>query len=123
MIKEFYPRIAEVHYKDVPAKFRGWKGPAAKEMTEDGKSLFQPMGTGGVDFPAIHKYLEDKKYKGWIVLDYGWPRAGEGTLENYLLHNRNYLVDALHVTTLKPPVLGQSACEYTCGTPPPGAAE
>ena len=120
MISEFYPRVAEVHYKDVPAKYGGWKGPAKTEMYEDGQSLFAPMGTGGVDFPSIHKFLLGKKYRGWIVLDYGWPGPGEGTLEDYLLHNRNYLADVLHVSTLKSPVLGQSACKYTCGAVPPG---
>ncbi len=118
MISEFYPRVAEVHYKDVAAKYRGWRGPAKMEMSENGKSLFAPMGSGGVDFPSIHKFLLGKKYKGWIVLDYGGPGLGEGTLENSLLHNRNYLVDVLHVSTLKPPVLGQSACEYTCRKAP-----
>jgi inosose dehydratase len=98
MIKEFYPRIAEVHYKDVPAKFRGWKGPAAKEMTEDGKSLFQPMGTGGVDFPAIQKYLVEKNFKGWVTLDYDASMIPKGsTMEALLTADKKYIIDVLKV--------------------------
>ncbi len=116
MIKEYYPRVAEVHYKDVPARYRGWKGPAPKQEMENGQSLFQPMGTGGVDFPALHAFLIGRKYKGWILLDYEAPRPGDGqgTLEQCVLHNKNYLVDVLHVTTLGPSHPGRSKCEYKC---------
>lgn len=116
IIRDYYPRIAEVHYKDVPARYRGWKGPAPKTEMENGESLFQPMGTGGVDFPPIHAFLLGKKYKGWILLDYEAPRPSEGigTFEDTILHNKNYLVDVLHVRTLRPAVLGHSACAYRC---------
>jgi inosose dehydratase len=116
MIREFYPRVAEVHYKDVPAEYRGWKGPAAPEMSENGESLFKPMGTGGVDFPALHRFLLGKQYRGWILLDYEAPRPGDGqgTLEESAIHNKNYLVDMLHVTTLGPSHPGQSRCTYKC---------
>ncbi len=116
MIKEYYPRVAEVHYKDVPARYRGWKGPAPKQEMENGQSLFQPMGTGGVDFPALHAFLIGRKYQGWILLDYEAPRPGDGqgTLEQSVLHNKNYLVDVLQVTTLGPSHPGQSKCEFKC---------
>jgi inosose dehydratase len=116
IIKEFYPRVAEVHYKDVPARYRGWKGPAPTQEMENGQSLFQPMGTGGVDFPALHAFLLGRKYSGWILLDYEAPRPGDGqgTLEQSILHNKNYLVDVLQVTTLGASHPGQSKCEYKC---------
>jgi sugar phosphate isomerase/epimerase len=116
IIRDYYPRVAEVHYKDVPARYRGWKGPAPKSEMENGESLFQPMGTGGVDFPPIHSFLLGKKYNGWILLDYEAPRPSEGigTFEDTILHNKNYLVSVLHVNTLKPAVIGHSACAYSC---------
>jgi len=60
-----------------------------------------------------------KKYKGWISLDYDSPRKGDGsgTLEDDVMRNRNYLVDVLKVKTLKPAVLGKSACEMYCVPP------
>ena len=116
IIKEYYPRVAEVHYKDVPARYRGWSGPAPKQEMENGQSLFQPMGTGGVDFPTLHAFLLGRKYKGWILLDYEAPRLGDGqgTLEQSILHNKRYLVDVLHVTTLGAGRAGQSKCLYKC---------
>jgi inosose dehydratase len=116
IIREQYPRVAEVHYKDVPARYRGWKGPAPTQEMENGQSLFQPMGTGGVDFPALHTFLLGRKYQGWILLDYEAPRLGDGqgTLEQSILHNKNYLVNVLHVTTLGPSHPGQSKCEFKC---------
>jgi inosose dehydratase len=116
MIKEYYPRVAEVHYKDVPSRYRGWKGPAPKQEMEDGESLFQPMGTGGVDFPALHAFLIGRKYRGWILLDYEAPRQGDGqgTLEQSIMHNKDYLVNVLQVRTLGPSRPGQSNCRYNC---------
>lgn len=116
MIRDYYPRVAEVHYKDVPARYRGWKGPAPKSEMENGESLFQPMGTVGVAFPSIHEFLLGMKYRGWILLDYEAPKPsdGIGTFEDTILHNKNYLVDVLRVSTLKPAVTGHSACAYGC---------
>jgi hypothetical protein len=33
------------------------------------------------------------------------------------MRNRDYLVNVLQVKTLKPPVLGHSACEFSCVPP------
>ena len=116
MIRDYYPRVAEVHYKDVPARYRGWKGSAPNSENENQESLFQPMGTGGVDFPAIHDFLLGMKYRNWVLLDYEAPKPsdGIGTFEDTILHNKNYLADVLRVSTLKPAVTGQSACTYGC---------
>ena len=122
IFRDFYPRIAEVHYKDVPVRFRklGDPMPTGERDPETGGSLFQPMGTGGVDFAAIHAFLLGEKYKGWVLLDYLAPRQGDGTgtFEQSIAHNKNYLVKVLHVTTLGPTTTGKSACEYGCMTAP-----
>ena len=118
VIRDYYPRVAEVHYKDVPARFRNLDNPLPTSDRDPltGGSLFQPMGTGGVDFASVHAFLLDKKYKGWILLDYLAPRPedGTGSFEQTIAHNKDYLVKVLHVNTLGPTVLGQSACEYAC---------
>lgn len=120
VIRDYYPRVAEVHYKDVPARFRkrGNPVPAGNEDPVTGGSLFQPMGTGGVDFAPIHAFLLGKKYKGWILLDYLAPRPedGVGSFEQSIARNKDYLVNVLHVKTLGPTVPGQSACQYACVT-------
>jgi sugar phosphate isomerase/epimerase len=118
IIREYYPRIAEVHYKDAPVRFRHQDNPVPSGDRDPvtGENFFQPMGTGGVDFPAIHAFLLGKKYKGWILLDYLPPRPGDGigSFEQSIAHNKNYLVDVLKVKTLGPTVLGHSSCEYGC---------
>jgi len=121
VIRDCYSRVAEVHYKDVPARFRNRRNPvpASDRDPVTGGSLFQPMGTGGVDFSPIHAYLLDRKYKGWILLDYLAPKPeeGTGTFEQSIAHNKDYLVNVLRVKTLGATVLGQSACEYACLAP------
>jgi sugar phosphate isomerase/epimerase len=113
IISDYFPRIAEFHYKDCDPAYRGNSSTPTQEMHQR-KTLYLNLGAGGVDFPAVHKIVLQRKYAGWISLDYDAPRPGEGTLEGNLLVNRNYLVNALHVKTLGPAVLGKSACEYVC---------
>jgi sugar phosphate isomerase/epimerase len=118
IMREYYPRIAEVHYKDVPARFHhpGNPVPRGDRDPATGESLFQPMGTGGVDFPAIHAFLLAQKYKGWILLDYLAPRPSDkiGTFEETIAHNKDYLVNVLNVRSLGPTRLGHSSCQYSC---------
>ncbi len=95
IIAEFYPRIAEIHYKDAPAEYRN----TGKIMNEkSGIPYFRNLGAGAVDFPAVQKVLVDKGYKGWVCLDIdgGMVEAGGGT-EGALKRNRDYLVDVLKV--------------------------
>jgi len=81
--------------------------------------LYEDLGTGGVDLKAIHQMVLAKRYKGWISLDYDSPRKGDGsgTLEENVMRNRDYLVNVLQIKTLKPPVLGHSACKAFCVPP------
>jgi inosose dehydratase len=115
IMRDYFSRIAEIHYKDCLPKYRGNKVSPTQEMHKE-RNLYEDLGTGGVDLRAIHRLVLAKKYKGWISLDYDSPRPGDGsgTLEENVMRNRNYLVDVLKVKTLKPPVLGQSACEMYC---------
>jgi inosose dehydratase len=115
IMTDYYPRIAEVHYKDCDPQYRGNSASPTQEMHRQ-KSLYLNLGAGGVDFPAIQAMLLKRGYKGWISLDFDAPRPGDGTgtLEDNLKANRDYLVNVLHVSTLGPVKLGRSACEYEC---------
>ena len=118
IMTDYYDRIAEVHYKDCDAKYRGNKAsPTAEQHRQS--SLYLNMGAGGVDFPAIHAMLLKRNYRGWISLDFDAPRPGDGTgtLENNIKANRDYLVNVLKVTTLKPAQMGMSGCQYECEAP------
>jgi sugar phosphate isomerase/epimerase len=104
IIRDYYPRIAEVHMKDTYPKYRGnTSTPTQKEHRE--ASLYHNLGAGGVDFPAIFKVLRDRKFKGWVVCDLDAPRPGDGTgsIHDNLAVNINYLRNVLHVRFPAPP--------------------
>jgi inosose dehydratase len=102
IMKEYWPRITEVHYKDTAANLRGNKvlavptsGPQA-----GGHGWFRNLGgrdSGGVDFPAIQNFLLEKNYRGWITLDLDASMIEGKDMEETIRINVKYLVDALGV--------------------------
>ena len=64
--------------------------------------LYKDLGTGGVDTPAVWRWVQERDYRYWITLDLDPPRAneGEGTAEEKIEINRHYLFDQLHVEHL-----------------------
>jgi inosose dehydratase len=118
IVTDYYPRIAELHYKDCLPKYRGNSQSPTPEMHHQGVGLYLDLGAGGVDLPAIHKFVLARGYKGWISLDYDAPRIEEHqTVEQKVAANKKYLVDVLKVKTLAPSHPGQSACEFSCKPP------
>lgn len=97
IIREYYPRVAALHFKDSQAKYRGHRGPTPTQEEHRKVNLYKNLGAGGVDFPAIFKILRERKYQGWITLDLDPPRPGEGTIEENLEINRKYLRESLKV--------------------------
>jgi inosose dehydratase len=92
-IKEFLPRIAEVHYKDTLPEYRN----TGKIMNEaSGTPYFRSLGAGGVDFAAVQKVLVDNHYSNWVNLDLsGAPDSRGKTTEELLVQNRDYLINTL----------------------------
>jgi sugar phosphate isomerase/epimerase len=104
IIRDYYPRLAEVHMKDTYPRYRG--NTSTPTQAEHAKaSLYHNLGAGGVDFPAIFKLLRDRKFKGWVVYDLDAPRPGDGTgsIQENLAANINYLRKVLHVKLPPPP--------------------
>ena len=97
IIRDYYPRIAAIHFKDTEKKYRGFKGPTPTREEHQKVNLYKNLGAGGVDFPAIFKILRGRNYQGWITLDLDPPRAGEGTIEENLQINKTYLREVLKV--------------------------
>jgi hypothetical protein len=64
--------------------------------------LYKDLGTGGVDIPAVWRWVQKRGYRYWITLDLDPPRPneGEGSVEEKIAINRRYLVDQLHVEQL-----------------------
>ena len=114
--RDHYSRIAHFHFKDtlpVWSAGKGWRGPAPSKDEEAAMAkklglppspdaIYQRLGTGGVDFPALIQVLRDRHYNGWISLDFNYVDMPPGvTIEQDMAAHRTYLVDTLHAS-LKP---------------------
>ena len=103
IMKDYWPRVAEVHYKDAPTHLRGNKVLAVPKTGPEagGHGWFRNLGgedSGGVDFPAIQKFLIEKNFSGWVTLDLDASMIPPGMdMEQNLKGNIKYLVDVLHV--------------------------
>ncbi|MDA2937377.1 sugar phosphate isomerase/epimerase [Acidobacteria bacterium AH-259-A15] len=96
-IRKHYRRVAALHWKDTPAKYRGHRGPTASQEEHRRVNLYKNLGTGGVDFPAVLKILQERNFDGWVTLDFGQPRPGEGTIDKNVRANIKYLREVLHI--------------------------
>jgi len=97
IIKDYFPRVAAVHFKDTEPKYRGHRGPTPTTEEHKKVNLYKNLGAGGVDFPGILALLQQRKFQGWITLDLDPPRPGEGTIDENLEINKRYLLDKLRV--------------------------
>jgi inosose dehydratase len=97
VLEQHYDRVVAVHIKDTEAKYRNWKGPTPTKEQHAKASLYKPLGTGGVDFPAFFQVLRERNYRGWVTLDVDEPRPGEGTVAEVLAADTRYLRDKLSV--------------------------
>lgn len=97
IVRDYYPRVAALHFKDTPPRFRGHQGPPPSQEEHRKENLYKNLGTGGVDFPAIYRILQERGYEGWITLDLDPPRPGDGTIEENVMVNKTYLQEVLKV--------------------------
>jgi inosose dehydratase len=99
-VNDWYPRIGDVHLKDVIVKYSpaksGWKGPAPSKEEHQRDNLYKPFGTGGVDFVGFLDTLRKKGYSNWVSLDFDPPRAGDGTVSENMDARKKYIVGTLH---------------------------
>jgi sugar phosphate isomerase/epimerase len=107
IVKDYFPRISEIHLKDTYAKFRGNTETPTQEMHKQA-SVYHNLGGGGVDFVALFQVLRDRHFKGWAIFDVDGPRKGDDgydaiggneklKIDDYLSHNINYLRDVLGI--------------------------
>jgi inosose dehydratase len=115
-LRERYSRIAHMHFKDtlpVWSAGKGWKGPAPSKEEEVAMAkrlgipvgpdpIYQRLGTGGVDFPAVIAVLREQNYDGWISLDFNAVDMAPGvSIEEDMAAHRKYLVETLHASLTK----------------------
>jgi inosose dehydratase len=112
-LRDHYSRVAHLHFKDtlpVWSAGKGWKGPAPSKEEEAAMAkklglpqtpdpIYQRLGTGGVDFPALVAILRERQYAGWISLDFNYVDMPPGvTIEQDMAAHRTYLVETLRAT-------------------------
>jgi len=102
LIRDYYDRLAALHWKDSKASYRGFTGPTPTQEMHRQENRYKDLGAGGVDHPGIWQLLLERGYQGWITLDLDPPRPneGEGSPEDKLRINHRYLVETLKVGTL-----------------------
>ncbi len=102
IIDRYYDRIAGIHWKDCDAMYRGYTGPTPTREMHNEKILYKDLGSGGVDLKAIWDMLQERGSEHWITVDLDPPRAseGEGSIEDKLRINRDYLTQTLGVPHL-----------------------
>jgi inosose dehydratase len=89
-IREHFDRVAALHFKDTPLKYRDHTGATPTREEHQENNLYPPMGAGGIDFVSIVDLLDERGFNGWITLDYDPPRPIEGTIDQQLTHNKFY---------------------------------
>jgi inosose dehydratase len=102
IIDRYFDRIAGIHWKDTEAKYRGYTGPTPTREMHEEKILYKDLGSGGVDLKAIWDMLQERGSSHWITVDLDPPRAseGEGSVEDKLRLNRDFLTNILGVPQL-----------------------
>ena len=102
LMRDYYDRLAAVHFKDSKASYCGYTGPTPTKEMHSEEILYKDLGAGGVDHPAIYRMLVDRGYEGWITLDLDPPRPneGEGSVDDKMGINHRYLTETLKVPNL-----------------------
>jgi inosose dehydratase len=102
IIRDYWPRVAEVHYKDTARQYRGATSLVVPKTgpLSGGHGYFRNLGgkdSGGVDFPGIHNWLIDHNYNGWINLDLDASMIEGKDMEETIKINIKYLTNVLKV--------------------------
>lgn len=70
LAKRLGKRVVEFHLKDTKREDRGGtKNVPAPDRDQMKDPYFFPLGTGGVDFPALKAYLDSIQWKGFLVVE------------------------------------------------------
>jgi len=112
-LRDHYSRVAHMHFKDtlpVWGAGKGWQGPTPSKEEEAAMAkklglapsrdaIYQPLGAGGVDFPAVMQVRRERNCAGWITLDFNFVDSPPGaTIEQDMAAHRKYLLDTLHAS-------------------------
>ena len=97
IVRMYTPRITALHFKDTAPSYRGHRGPSPTREQHRKDTLYKVLGAGGVDFPEIVSVLRNRRFDGWITMDFDPPRPGEGSIEDQIAANKTYLARQLDI--------------------------
>ncbi|MDA0204102.1 MAG: sugar phosphate isomerase/epimerase [Acidobacteria bacterium] len=97
IVQHHFDRVAALHFKDTEPKYLGYTGATPTREEHQEVNLYKILGTGGVDFPAIYETLTSRGFDGWVTMDFDPPREWEGTIDEQMSANKEYLEDVLGV--------------------------
>jgi inosose dehydratase len=69
LAKKLGHRIVEFHMKDVKPENRGGAKTRLAKMDGVNDPCFFPLGSGGVDFPALKAHLDQIGWRGWLTVE------------------------------------------------------
>ena len=70
LAKRLGTRVVEFHLKDTQPEDRGGtKNVPGADRDQMKDPYFFPLGTGGVDFPALKAHLDNIQWKGFLVVE------------------------------------------------------
>ncbi len=95
-MKLFQDRIWYVHFKDCRSDLATKSQEQAWDYFEALRhGIFCQLGEGCVDFPSVLRWLRDKNYDGYVLVEQD-VLPGKGTPKQSALHNREYLRSIEH---------------------------
>jgi inosose dehydratase len=97
IVHDHFDRVRALHFKDTEPQYRGFTGETPTRELHQEVNLYKILGTGGVDFPAIHETLTERGFEGWVTMDFDPPRPGEGTIDDQIAANKGYLEETLEI--------------------------
>jgi inosose dehydratase len=90
-LDQFGDRIWHMHFKDCdPEAVHRANTEGLDYFDAVRQGVFCELGKGGVDFPAVLKWLNDRNYAGWVVVEQD-VLPGMGTPKESARRNRDYL--------------------------------
>lgn len=90
-LDRFADRIWYLHFKDCqPDLARRARTESWDYFTAVRQGVFCELGRGGVDFPGVVRWLKDRAYDGWVLVEQD-VLPGLGTPRESAQRNRDYL--------------------------------
>ncbi|MEZ3498571.1 TIM barrel protein [Pantoea sp. KPR_PJ] len=84
LLDQYWARIDYLHFKDINPSV--WQTVIAEQVdffSACARGVMCPLGSGVIDYPRIHQFLQQRHYQGWITIEQERdPRNAETSLRD-----------------------------------------